>query len=123
MIQEFVDKFIDNKDVLKERFKINPPSNYDDIVKAMVETISGHKHLLDSSRITKIDYGGHQGTLIFVIGDCNYQPLKHYVTSVEYGSCTGCDTFYSIEQNKNEELRVDGYYTLALHLAQKLKEI
>jgi hypothetical protein len=84
--------------------------------------------LPDHNRITTIDNGDYQGTLVFVIGGKGYQPSveDHWYTSVYYGSCSGCDTLQSISvyddglPNGNQ---VQQYWTLCLHMIQKMKRM
>lgn len=53
---------------------------------------------LNLDRITMIDDGDYQGTLLFVIPFNTYQPGEgeYLMTYVGYGSCSGCDTLLSI---------------------------
>jgi len=81
----------------------------------------------DPNRITEIDYGDYQGTLVYVIGQKGPQPGTHWTTSVSYGSCSGCDTLEAIRSEANgpqpTEDQMKEYRTLALHLLQKMKEV
>lgn len=54
---------------------------------------------LDVDRITQIDDGGYQGTLLFLIPFDTYQPdmYEYLMTYVNYGSCSGCDTLQRIQ--------------------------
>jgi len=87
-------------------------------------------------RITRIDNGDYQGTLVFIVGGQCYQPAvdQHWVTSVCYGSCSGCDTMQGIKEeipweDEDEpgyepkplpEKVVDKLFTLTLHMIQKM---
>jgi hypothetical protein len=79
--------------------------------------------------ITEIDHGDYQGTLVFVIGGSGYQPgvEDHWYTSVYYGSCSGCDTLQGISDYPSEKLpsedQVQEYWTLCLHMIQKMKRM
>ena len=82
----------------------------------------------DFERITKIDNGDYQGTLVFVIGGKGYQPgvEDHWYTSVYYGSCSGCDTLQSISEYSNDlpnDDQIQQYWTLCLHMIQKMKRM
>ena len=58
--------------------------------------------------------------MLFVIG--GYGDNYWYV-KVNYGSCSGCDTFQSIRMYSDEPLtkqEVDDYMTLCLHIVQRL---
>lgn len=82
----------------------------------------------DHERITQVNYGDYQGTLVFVIGGHGYQPSveDHWYTSVSYGSCSGCDTLQGIscyESGLPTEEQVQDYWTLCLHMIQKMKRL
>lgn len=80
----------------------------------------------DHNLITEIDNGDYQGTIIFVIGGYGYQPPveNHWYTSVYYGSCSGCDTLEGIRSykaGKSDESQLNYFWTLCLHMMQKMK--
>jgi hypothetical protein len=127
MIQEFVDIYQNNKDILRKAFQVKHPEDYAELVKAVVTIISGFSKDYskpDPDRITTIDHGGYQGTLLFVIGAEGYQPDRYWYVKVNYGSCSGCDTLEAIRDYENgppNEKQIDDYMTLALHIVQGLK--
>jgi hypothetical protein len=127
MIQEFVDQFMENKDALRKVFATKHPDNYEEIVKNVAWAIrSDRGGDLDPERITVIDDGNYQGTLVFVIGEAGYQPSDYWYVKVSYGSCSGCDTLEAIRRYDNEpptDDQVDGYMTLALHIVQGIKKM
>ena len=49
-------------------------------------------------KITEVDNGSYQGTLLYLIPYNRYQPSEYdyLMTYVGYGSCSGCDTLKSI---------------------------
>lgn len=53
----------------------------------------------NTDRITLIDDGDYQGTLLFLIPEETYQPSAHeyLMTYIYYGSCSGCDTLQNIQ--------------------------
>jgi len=53
----------------------------------------------NADKITEIDNGDCQGTLIYLIPADSYQPCEHeyLMTYVGYGSCSGCDTLQAIQ--------------------------
>lgn len=131
MIKEFVDVFMNNKDELRDKFATHP-KDYKDVVKRVVHVISekleARSRTPDPERITEINYGDYQGTLVYVIGDGGYQPSRHWTTVVDYGSCSGCDTLEAIRdmawnEDAPTEEQINDYMTLALHLIQKMKLI
>ena len=125
MIKAFVDAFMERKGEIRAKWQNQAPSGYADIVKSVVEILpeAGWYEAPDPERIHFIDDGDYQGTLVFVIGAQGYQPSRYWSVMVDYGSCSGCDTFqdicgYSDEPPTEEQL--DDYMTLALHIVQRL---
>jgi hypothetical protein len=128
MIQEYVDRFIKGQPKLREWFTLHHPENYNQIVAKVIDLVAdeGDYGAPDPSRITPIDYGDYQGTLVFVIGANGYQPNDHFYVKVGYGSCSGCDTLQSIKNYEDDpptESQVNDYMTLALHIIQGLKKM
>ncbi len=127
MIQEFVDRFMAKKPELEAKFREAHPSEYVDIVKAVVETVTTDQYDdMDPSRIHTIDDGEYQGTLLFVIAAKGYQPSDYWSVFVSYGSCSGCDTLRAINDYGSDpptDDQVSQYMTLALHIVQGLKKI
>ena len=112
MIRYCVEKWDANKDNLRERIKNDDHINertYDYLVKLVVEEIfnDGFKKgeygepypRWDTERITTIDDGDYQGTLLFLIPEDTYQPseYEYLMTYVDYGSCSGCDTLQAVQ--------------------------
>jgi hypothetical protein len=128
MIKEFIDRFENKKSELQTKFQ-KQPGSYEDIVKSVVEVISGDAYDdIDPERIHKIDDGDYQGTLLFVIAAKGYQPSKYWAVSVGYGSCSGCDTLAAIAADGDwdsppNDQQISDYMTLALHIVQGLKQI
>lgn len=133
MIQEFVDRFIKQQDTL---FTSEHPKSYEDIVRAVVKCVSYDEYWRnpDPDRITVINDGDYQGTLVFVIADTGYQPSTYWVTKVYYGSCSGCDTLQSIQEGSEYDYdsgeyakptpeQAKDYQTLALHIVQNMQEV
>lgn len=81
-----------------------------DLVKLSFEKIFNtginHDYLLNLKRITEIDNGDYQGTLLYVIPFDTYQPSEHdhLMTYVDYGSCSGCDTLQAIQCGHDRKL-------------------
>lgn len=128
MIQTFVDRFIDAKPKLAEAFKAKTPSDYSEIVKAVIEVIRGDSEYdsPDPERIHRIDDGDYQGTLVFVVAAGGYQPSDYWYVKVSYGSCSGCDTLEALRDYSDSppsDSQIDGYVTLALHIVQGLKKM
>lgn len=82
----------------------------------------------DINRLHVIDDGNYQGTLLFIIPKDMYQPSadEYVITTVSYGSCSGCDTLLNIsgyEEGIPNEQQLKDYMTLCLHLLQRMKTI
>jgi hypothetical protein len=154
IISEFVECWNNRKPLLEKSFSQKEPSSYKDIFKRLVEIVLSPADIenekkknekysfdidyfpeLDSEKITTIDDGDYQGTLLFLVPEKCYQPNNYWVAKVNYGSCSGCDTFQSIQQSKNvydfetgeyEKLtdeQISEYMLLALHLLQSMRAI
>lgn len=113
MIKYCLKKWDKNKenleDVLREDRNLNS-CDYEYLVKLVVENILNDEEneycdTWDSSKITTIDDGDYQGTLLFLIPTKTYQPCEYeyLMTYVGYGSCCGCDTLQSIQSWKEEQ--------------------
>ncbi len=138
MIEKFVKAWDENNKLLLKEFENNEPVNYKDIVKKLVTIVINPyleknrfdsdfpNYSLDIDNMTIIDNGDYQGTNIYIIPFDTYQPdTSNYVfTYNEYGSCTGCDTFYHIRDDYNtKEEKAKRFHTLALHILQRFKQL
>jgi len=123
---------------LKDVFREHRQSEYGTYEKLLRHTLStifpgdedGVNNLcLDCNGITRIDNGDYQGTIVFVVAENICQPGvdNHWYTSVGYGSCSGCDTLQNIQSlnidDAPNEAQVENYWTLCLHMMQKLKRM
>lgn len=103
--------------------------NYIDIVKMVcrcilnVNMIEGDPEI-DVDNITMIDNGGYQGTLLFMLPFCTYQPSEsdYLMTFVDYGSCSGCDTLQIIQSNDDpsDQDMTDSYLTLCRDIVNNI---
>lgn len=131
MITEFIDKFQEIKPRLLEQFSKEEPDDYQDIFKQTIkmmfeksdDTYSCNSETPDFERITVIDDGDYQGTLVFVVASKGYQPSDYWATQVDYGSCSGCDTFQSYSDYDNPEQSAPEMATMALHMIESMKKI
>src|SRR5574343_804391 len=129
MIEEFTRAWFANIDRMREGFSVKHPDSYREIVEAVIKMLSDaleddfYALRPDPERIHEIDDGDYQGTLLYVIGDCGYQPSNYWYVKVSYGSCSGCDTLQGIHEYSSEkptEDQVSNYMTLARHIIQGL---
>jgi len=129
MEKDIVAAWDQNKNKVREWIEQTDLSDitYCDLLRNTIKNIfpeKGFNSIPDHNRITEIDYGYYQGTLVFIIGGQGDQPSidEHWYTSVYYGSCSGCDTLQAIQDDmvKNQN---DEYFSLCLHLIQKMKRM
>lgn len=131
MNKHFVKAWDENKHLLEEYIKTHNQDEYDDyeeLVKLVIEKVlNNYKDLsFKTDDIVEIDFGDYQGTLIYVFHEdiCQPDTDETFYTSVDYGSCSGCDTLQSINDYSNElptEDQVKQYMDLCLHLIQNIK--
>lgn len=129
MVKEFVESWNKRKVELERYIKETPQekySSYEELVKLLVEEIINPDcddwYKYDSSKIHVIDDGDYQGMKVFLVPTDTYQPSQYLITSVYYGSCSGCDTLLGISQYEDglpTDGQVEDYMTLLLHLLQK----
>jgi len=127
MIVEYITKFKEIQKDLEKSFNEKEPDSYKDILyrtlKMMFEKEEEYSCTPDFEKISTIDDGDWQGTLLFLIPEYTYQPSDYYYTKVYYGSCSGCDTLQNIYYNSEEEDKAKQYVTLALHMIENMKKI
>ena len=130
MIQEFVDLYMERKEILRGVLKLKHPTCYSHLVAIVIKVINPNEDygLPDPDRIHEIDDGDYQGTLVYIIGVTGYQPSKYWSVKVDYGSCSGCDTLEGIKSDGGyDELpnaeQVEDYLTFGLHIIQGMREI
>ena len=113
MIKYCLKKWNKNKDKLYNALKNDTSLNYCEyfyLVQLVVRHIlngdddNSEYEQWDDTRITIVDNGDYQGTLLFIIPQKTYQPTEYeyLMTFVNYGSCSGCDTLQSIQTFSNE---------------------
>ena len=128
-----------NKDRLEKDIRANlalyNKFSYKDLVIKVVDLIFNDENedngwdvwRFDSEKITEIDNGDWQGTLLYLIPRDTYQPAEYeyLMTYVGYGSCGGCDTLQSIQSwyfdkldEEQKEDMVKQFMSLCLHIVQ-----
>lgn len=141
MIQKFVDKFEQYKHELEDKYSKEHPGSYKAIVRDVFELLGkeeddSYDDLPDATRLTEIDHGEYQGTLVYVVGAKGYQPSTYWYVQCGYGSCSCCDTLQGIEYECGSRYDEDGnyiehpnkeqtkeYLTLALHIVQRISKM
>lgn len=125
MLKYCLTKWDTNKEVLRNALIQDNQLNscgYDYIVKQVVRYIlndgtdENSFHVFgywNAEKIVEIDHGDWQGTLLYVIPLDTYQPsdYEYLMTSVGYGSCSGCDTLQHL-QCSNHTGVIDQYMAL-----------
>ena len=105
MLKIIAEKWAARQNLLRAKLaQINIDNlNYLDLVKVTFSTIYNDEDYLslniDVEKITEIDNGDYQGTLLYVLPFSNYHPSEtdYFITYVDYGSCSGCDTLKRIQ--------------------------
>lgn len=129
MIKFCLDQWEKNKYKLKTTFESEDfakrfhDCEYEDLVVLVVDKILNPGidfdwDCWDSTRITMVDNGDYQGTLLFLIPRNTYQPSEddYLMTYVGYGSCCGCDTLLQIRD-------VEGDYDSELLNEVQIKDL
>ena len=106
MIKYCLDKWNKNYKRLESALasveNLNEVCDYKYLVAMIVKNIlndEGDYYQWAEDRITEIDDGNYQGTLLYMIPEDTYQPdeCEYLMTFVGYGSCSGCDTLQGIK--------------------------
>lgn len=129
MIKFCIDAWHENKDKLEAVIMMDAKLNscdYSYLVKLIVEyilnpSIKSSYEKFNADKITVIDDGDYQGTLLFMIPRDTYQPSEYdyLLTYAGYGSCSGCDTLLSIQSWEDKlptENQVKNFMTLCRDL-------
>ena len=136
MIKYCIEKWDKNKDLLRSALDNNKLLNhvlnkndddpleyleYKDLVKLTVMFILNDENEWNVNKITEIDDGDYQGTLLYLIPEDTYQPnsSEYLMTFVEYGSCSGCDTLQAIQcflDTKSRDKSIDDLMNLCKDL-------
>lgn len=131
MLKEFVKAWDENKNELLRYWYKNEPSNYNEIVLALIKKVLNpyfkrYEFPEISDNVTVIDDGDYQGTELFIFPKKTYQPDvdDYFFTYAYYGSCSACDTLEHIKFDlPTVGYRAKEYNTLALHLLQRIKKL
>lgn len=78
----------------------------------------------NTTNITEIDNGDYQGTLLFMFHVDTYQPsaYDYIITTVDYGTCSGCDALQGAFRCPTLDAIVDSLMSICLHLCQHMKK-
>ena len=131
MIMEFVQRFDAARETiladLQTRLDSGWYPSYRDLVSILIHYIKKDDSAYgnpSAADITVIGDDYYQGTMVFVIPEIGYQPSRFWVTKVDYGSCSGCDTLQAaLYGNDDNSVIANELLTLMLHLLQQMKAI
>ena len=134
MIKLFAKAWEKNSKNLEEWFAETPQEKYYEykfIWKAVLDIVVNPvmRTPFNTERITEVDDGGYQGTLLLIAPFDTYQPChyEYVLTYVDYGSCSGCDTLLAINSHSYGDLptaeQVKEYLQLALNMLQAARPI
>jgi hypothetical protein len=136
MIEKFVTVWNSHKNELRQKYEVEHPDDYDEIVLDVVNLIAKHGgdyRNPDAEKMHIINDGDYQGTALYIFPEDTYQPNKYWYVCVDYGSCSGCDTLEHIKDDYSScwgdrtkapnKKQTDAYMSLALHIVQGFKEI
>lgn len=101
---------------------------YEDLVKLTFNVIYNYYaqwsyKRLDMDRITRINHGDYQGTLLFLIPFDTYQPseYEYLMTYIGYGSCSGCDVLENIKSyNYDTETPTENQVTMLMRVCKDI---
>ena len=127
-----------NKEVLREVIKRDKNLKhcyYSYLMKLVIAHILNNDPVdgvvFDDVDFTENDYGTYQGTLEYIIHEKNKPETESIflTTSVDYGSCSFCDTLIGIkfdlkwdDNGEMDKTSLDDFMTLCLHLCQNLEK-
>lgn len=127
MIKEFIAVWDSHKAEIQASLEKEHPDSYKGLVAMLISLLHNHLegyNVPDPERITVIDHGDYQGTLLFIVGAAGYQPSTYWSIFVSYGSCSACDTFQGIRDDNYGDVPTAGqvadYMTLVLHMLQSM---
>lgn len=126
MIKIMKDLWDKNSNALRDKLSSWSELNtctYIDLVRLTFDTIynDGSQKVnldLEDKHIHEIDDGDYQGTLLYVIPFCGYQPdAENYImTFIYYGSCSGCDSLMDAQSwtdhDGTEEQRIATFMSI-----------
>jgi hypothetical protein len=128
MIVKFLKRWDERQHLVRAQFTANAPESYKEIVEAVLTALAGEEEYNwpDPSKLTELSHGGYPGTLLYIVPGNNYSPDTYYAVSVDYGSCSGCDTLQAIggyfKETPTPE-QVDQYMQLAFDVLRGFKQI
>lgn len=101
--------------------------DYKKLITAIIKSVLNNNDdnlEFNTKNITEIDNGHYQGTLLFMFHVDTYQPsaCEYIITTVDYGSCSGCDALQGALCCPTVDGIVDSLMSICLHLCQHMKK-
>ena len=89
----------------------------DSIIKRVLNQNTEENKKFNAEKVTEIDNGDWQGTMIWAIPSASYQPGPYdYIFAYQYyGSCSGCDALQAAYKD------IDMLMEIALNIFQSMK--
>ena len=129
MDKGLIERFFESKELIEHNIRNNRPGDYKSLVVTLFESMKSSEGFyprpydFETKDVIENLFGSYQGSLVYVI-PVGYDPSKFWVTTVDYGSCSVCDTLERIFDGYNEDVtdsQLKDYMTLCLHLVQRAK--
>lgn len=131
MIVYCLGKWERNKQALKEALMSDKElrtCEYKHLIEMVVKHILNNSQESEdrewnTSKITEIDDGDYQGTLLYVIHKETYQPSEcdYLMTFVSYGSCSGCDTLQDIQRyDRDDDVPIKDFMALCRDIVSNI---
>ena len=101
--------------------------DYKKLIRAIIKYIFNNNDNgpeFNTENIAEIDNGDYQGTLLFMFHVDTYQPFAYdyIITTIDYGSCSGCDALQGAFCYPTVDAIVDSLMSICLHLCQHMKK-
>ncbi len=130
MIKYCLDKWNKNHKRLEEALIKDRTLNccdYAHLVELVVNNIlndeeGGYRNTWNASKITVIDNGDYQGTLLFLIPKNRYQPgeNEYLMTYANYGSCSVCDALMGAQCGGDAQQQLKDFMLLCKDLVTNM---
>ena len=113
--------------IRKEEYLGGSVDDYKQLIRAIIKYVLNDNDTgikFNTKNIVEIDNGHYQGTLLFVFHLDMYQPpaYNYIITTVDYGSCSGCDALQGAFCCPTVDAIVDSLMSICLHLCQHMKK-
>ena len=113
--------------IKKEEYLGGSVDDYKKLIGAIIKYVLNNNDdsfKFNTKNIIEIDNGDCQGTLLFMFHVDTYQPsaCDYIITTVNYGTCSGCDALQRAFRCPIADAIVDSLMSICLHLCQHMKK-